>query len=106
MTTAEKPPPERRPLGAAEPDPGECADVDVLTRAGRRFVVDVRTVNVQCASAVRSLAHAQCTAIEATKRKHYDKYYRSFAPFVMTVSGAVSDASAEAPMRVMRAVAP
>ena len=41
----------------------------------------------------------------ASKRKHYDKYYRSFAPFVMTLSGAVSEASAEALMRVMRAVA-
>ena len=58
-----------------------------------------------CASAVRSSAPAQCTAIEATKRKHYDKYYRSFAPFVMTVSCGVSRASAEALMRVMRAVA-
>ena len=47
---------------------------------------------------VRSSAHAQCTAIEATKRKHYDKYYRSFARFVMTVSGGVSQASAEALM--------
>ena len=74
MTTGENPPPERRPLGAAEHDPGESADVDVLTRAGRRFVVDVRTVNVQCASAVRSSAQEQCTAVEASKRKHYDKY--------------------------------
>ena len=79
MTTGEKPPPERRPLDAAEPDPGESADVDVRTRAGRRFGFDVRTVNVQSASAVRSSAQAQCIAIEATKRKHYDKYYRSFA---------------------------
>ena len=39
-----------------------------------------------------------CTEIDATKRKHYDKYYRSFAPFVMTVSGGVSQASAEALM--------
>ena len=54
---------------------------------------------------VRSSAHAQCTAIEATKRKHYDKYYRSFARFVITVSCAVSQASAEALMRLMRAVA-
>ena len=44
-------------------------------------------------------------AIEASKRKHYDKYYRSFAPFVMIVSGGVSQASAEALMRTMRAVA-
>ena len=51
-----------------------------------------------CASAVRSSAQAQCTAIDATKHKHDDKYYRSFAPFVITVSGGVSQASAEALM--------
>ena len=59
-------------------------------------------------SAARPFGHqaqAQCTAIEATKHKHYDKYYRSFAPFVMTLSGAVAQASADALMRLMRAVA-
>ena len=40
-----------------------------------------------------------------SKHEHYDKYYRSFAPFVITLSGGVSQASAEARMRVMRAVA-
>ena len=40
-----------------------------------------------------------------SKHEHYDKYYRSFAPFVMTLSGAVSQASVKALMRVMRAVA-
>ena len=79
--------------------------MDVLTRTGQRFVFDVRTVNVQCASAARSTADAQCAAIEAGKRKHNNKYSRSFAPFVTTLSGAVSQASAEALMRVMRAVA-
>ena len=43
--------------------------------------------------------------IGASKRKHYDKYYRSFARFVITLSGSDSQASAEALMRVMRAVA-
>ena len=105
VTTGEKPAPEVHPPGAADPDPDDRADVDVLTRTGRRFVFDVRTVNVQCASAVRSTAEAQCAAIEASKRKHYAKYYRSFAPFVITLSGAVSQASAEALMRVMKAVA-
>ena len=43
---------------------------------------------------------------EAGNRKHDtdNKYYRSFAPFVTTVSGAVSQASAEL-MRVLKAVA-
>ena len=65
----------------------------------------MRTVNVQCASAARSTAEAQCAAIEAGKRKHDNKYSRSFAPFVSTLSGAVSQASAEALMRVLKAVA-
>ena len=65
----------------------------------------MRTVNVQCASAARPTAEAQCAAIEAARRKHYNKYDRSFAPFVTTLSGAVSQASAEALMRVLKAVA-
>ena len=62
-------------------------------------------MNVQRASAARSSAAGQCTASEAEKHRHYDKYYRNFAPFVTTLSGAVSKASAEALMRVMRDVA-
>ena len=90
VTTGAKPAPEVHPPGAADPDPDDRADVDVLARTGQRFVFDVRPVNVQCASAARSTAEAQCAAIEAGKRKHYNKYDRSFAPFVSTLSGAVS----------------
>ena len=43
--------------------------------------------------------------IGASKRKHYDKYYRSFARFVITLSGSDSQASAEALAGVMKAVA-
>jgi hypothetical protein len=105
VVTGEKPAPDLRPLGAAEPDSDDRADVDVLTRTGKRFVYDVRTVNVQRASAARSTAEAQCATIEAEKRRHYDKYYRSFEPFVITLSGAVSQASAEALTRVVKTVA-
>jgi hypothetical protein len=79
--------------------------VDVLTRTGRRYVIDVRTVNVQRASAAKSSAEAQCAAIEAEKHRHYSKYDRSFAPFVITLSGAVSQASAEVLARMMKTVA-
>jgi len=105
VTTGAKPAPEVHPPGAADPDTDDRADVDVITRTGQRFVFDVRTVNVQCASAARSTADAQCAAIEAGKRKHDNKYDRSIAPFVITFSGAVSQASAEALMRVLKAVA-
>ena len=105
VVTGEKPAPERQPVGEAVPDPGDRADVDVLTKTGKRFVYDVRTVNVQCASGARSSAQAQCAAIEAEKRRHYSKYYRFFAPFVITLSGAVSQASAEALTPVTKTVA-
>ena len=105
VVTGEQPAPELNPPGAGDLDSGDRADVDVLTRSGRRFVFDVRTVNVQCASAARTAAATHCSAIEAEKRKHYGRLYRSFAPFVITLSGAVSQASAEALAGVMKAVA-
>ncbi len=103
VVTGAKPAPELQPPGAAAA-PGECADVDVLTRTGKRLVFDVRTVNVLCASA-RTSPEAHCAAIEADKNRHYRKYYRSFAPFVTTLSGAVPEASAKALMGVTREVA-
>ena len=105
VVTGEKPAPEIHPPGAADIRPDDRADVDVVTvRTGKRIVFDVRTVNVQCASA-RTTAETQCAAIEAAKRKHYSKYFRSFKPFVITLSGAVSQASAEALTSVTKAVA-
>jgi hypothetical protein len=90
VVTGEKPMPELSPLSATDPDLGDRADVDVLTRNGQRFVFDVRTVNVQRKSALGSTAGAQCGTIEREKRKHYSTLYRDFAPFVITLSGAVS----------------
>ena len=105
VVTGEKPAPELSPLSATDPDLGDRADVDVLTRNGQRFVFDVRTVNVQRKSALGSTAGAQCGAIEREKRKHYSTLYRDFAPFVITLSGAVSHASAGALMKVIDAAA-
>ena len=102
VVTGEKPAPELHPPATEDLDPADRADIDVLTRTGVRHVFDVRTVNVQRASGVRSTAQTQCAAIEADKRKHYAKYYRNFAPFVITLSGAVSEASAKALLRVVR----
>ncbi len=65
----------------------------------------MRTINVQARSYASTTAERQCAAVETAKRRHYDKFYRSFAPFVITVSGAVSQASAEALTRVMQTVA-
>ena len=104
VVTGEQPAPERLPIATAPLESADRADVDVLTRTGKRFTFDVRTVNVQRGSA-HSTAAAQCAAIEAQKRRHYDQYYRHFHPFVITLSGAVSTASAEALLRVTREVA-
>jgi len=106
VTTGAQPVPELTPPGAKELDPADRADVDVLTRAGRRHVFDVRTVNAQCASAVRAgTTEAHCAAIEAEKTRHYARYYRHFHPLVITLSGAVPKASAKALGQVMRDVA-
>ena len=92
VVTGEQPAPEIHPPGAAAFDTGDRADVDVLTPSGQRLVFDVRTVNVQCCSGLQrhSSAEAHCAAIEAEKRGHYGQRYRRFAPFVVTLSGAVT----------------
>ena len=107
ITTGMKPAPEIFPVDAEPLDVHDRADVDVLTKTGRRFVFDVRTVNVQCRSGIdkHASAKAHCAAIEVEKRTHYMKYYRAFAPIVVTLSGAVTQASAVALLRVAREVA-
>ena len=103
VTTGAQPAPELTPPGALELDPADRADVDVLTRTGTRHVFDVRTVNAQCASAVRAgTTEARCAAIEAEKIRHYSRYYRHFHPLVITLSGAVPKASAKALVEVVR----
>jgi hypothetical protein len=107
IVTGEQPAPEMHPPDVLGVDAGDRADVDVLTMSGQRFVFDIRTVNVQCRTGIdrHASADAHCTAIEADKRGHYGQLYRRFAPFVITLSGAVSKASAKALMKVTREVA-
>ncbi len=107
VVTGEQPAPEMHPPDVLVDDAGDRADVDVLTTSGQRFVFDVRTVNVQCRTGLarHASAEAHCAAIEADKRGHYGQLYRRFAPFVITLSGAVSKASAKALMKVVREAA-
>jgi len=107
VVTGEQPAPEIHPPGVVAFDTGDRADVDVLTLSGQRHVFDVRTVNVQCCSGLQrhSSAEAHCAAIEAEKRGHYGQRYRRVAPFVVTLSGAVTQASAVALGRVASEVA-
>ena len=103
VVTGEQPAPEIHPPGTSPLDIGDRADVDVLTQSGQRHVFDVRTVNVQCRAGLDHYASAE--AIEAAKRGHYGRLYRRFAPFLVTLSGAVTQASAVALGRVAREVA-
>ena len=105
VVTGEKPAPELRP--PAGPEVGDKADVDIVTKkTGKRFVYDVRTVNVQCNAGIQNYTSAakHCAAIEKLKCNHYAKFYRNFAPFVVTVTGAVTHASAKALLRLAREV--
>ena len=74
------------------------ADVDITLATGKRFVFDVRTVNGLSASALsqHGSATAHLGSIERQKNNKYASYYRNFRPFVVTLTGAVTDASHQA----------
>jgi hypothetical protein len=97
-----QPEPEKRPVDHAErltrlrlrPGADIRADLTVTPPSGRRLTFDVCTVNGLCASALLlSSAAAQLSAIEREKNSRYSAYYTNFKPFVVTLSGAVTDAS-------------
>jgi hypothetical protein len=71
------------------------ADVDVVPATGKRVVFDVRTANGLCASALSQHASAamHLGSIERAKNDKYAAYYTNFKPFVVTLTGAVTDAS-------------
>ena len=80
------------------------ADVVITPATGKRFVFDVRTVNALCASALSGYGSAatHLASIEREKRKKYAAYYANFKPVVMTLTGAVSDATHQALCAVIR----
>ncbi len=61
----------------------------------RAITVDVRTVNCLARSAVggRSSARDHMASLEADKRARYSKYYDEFRPFVISLTGAVTEYS-------------
>ena len=61
----------------------EFSGVDTVT-------LDARTVNIQQASKAGTSAEAQIRAIEKEKNDKYKDYYKKFAPYVVSLSGAVS----------------
>src|SRR5580658_5028482 len=61
---------------------------------GKTVVLDVRTTNVLCASAVGAASPAtHLNGLERAKSAKYADYYRAFRPFVIDLSGAVSETS-------------
>jgi hypothetical protein len=115
MRVVMQPVPERMPPDHAErlvrqrlpPGADIRADVLIAPATGKRFTFDVRTVNGLCASALKqhSTAAAHVASLERQKYTKYAAYYANFAPFVVTLSGAVSDASHRALNRVATDVA-
>ena len=84
------------------PDADIRADVLIAPATGKRFVFDVRTVNGLCRSALKQYSSAvkHLGGVEQQKNAKYAAYYTNFAPFIVTLSGAVSDASHRALSKV------
>jgi len=80
-------------------------DVMLVPPSGRRFTFDVRTVNGACASALTAYgtAAAHLAAIERQKTSKYAAYYTNFRPLVITLTGALSEASRRAVNEVAKA---
>src|SRR5207248_994245 len=98
-----QPEPERTPPDHADrlarlhlpPHAAIRADLMITPATGKRFVFDVRTVNGLCASGLSAYASAakHLDAIERHKHRKYAAYYTNFKSFVVTLAGAVTDAS-------------
>ncbi len=67
------------------------ADIAAELVTGEVVTLDVRTVHLGRASALRTKVDAQLRAIENEKRRKYSAYYRRFWPLVISVTGAVSE---------------
>ena len=76
------------------PDGWKRADIALEFLTGKTVVLDVRTTNVLCASAVGAASpSAHLNGLERAKSAKYADYYRAFRPFVIDLSGAVSETS-------------
>ena len=73
----------------------------------RAITVDVRTVNCLARSAVggRSSARDHMASLEADKRARYSRYYDEFRPFVISLTGAVTEYSFGTIKQIARAAA-
>ena len=95
-----QPSPERIPLDHAErcardhvtPDGWRRADIALEFATGKTITLDVRTTNILSASAMSAGApESHLHALERGKAAKYGAYYRDFKPFVLDLSGAVTE---------------
>jgi len=71
----------------------ERADISIETTGGRRKVLDMGTTNVVSRSALQSNVETHMERIVDAKMKRYKDYYRNFSPFIMRLSGGVTESS-------------
>ena len=67
------------------------ADITAEFAGGAAVTLDVRTVHLQAASALQRPVASQISSIENEKTWKYSAYYSRFKPFVISLTGAVSD---------------
>jgi len=99
VVASSQPAPERIPPDHAArcardrttPDGWKRADIAFAFVTGKTITLDVRTTNMQCASA--GLAASHLRGLEGGKTAKYADYDRDFHPFVIDLSGAVSERS-------------
>ena len=76
------------------PDGWKRADIALAFVTGKTFTLDVRTTNTHSASARTAASPAaHLRAQERAKSAKYTDYYRNFLPFVIDLSGAVTEHS-------------
>ena len=89
------------------PDAWRRADLAFEMIDGRAVTLDVRTVNGLSRSGVagHSSAAAHFASIEASKRRRYAGYYDDFRPFVISLTGAVTEEAFGAIKKIAKAAA-
>ncbi len=67
------------------------ADLTAAFVNSESVTLDVRTVHLQCASQLQTPVATQLRALENEKTAKYSAYYSRFRPYVVSITGAVSE---------------
>ncbi len=78
------------------------ADIAAEFTNGHVITLDMRTVHLQRASALHSTVEAQVRQIENEKTSKYNAYYSHFRPYVVSLTGAVSNVAFGAVKEIAR----